>query len=112
MVSKSANYCFTNRDNNIGILLLCDVAIGEPCEKRVADCNAANLPQGKNSTKGLGRTAPPENSYIDLEGCKVPIGEGVQTDVNGSLLYNEYIVYDVRQVKMKFLFKLKFGYKI
>ncbi len=29
MVSKSANYCKTTKDDNIGLLLLCDVALGE-----------------------------------------------------------------------------------
>jgi hypothetical protein len=28
MVTKSANYCFTSRDNNIGLMLLCEVALG------------------------------------------------------------------------------------
>ena len=30
MSSKSANYCFTNKENNTGILILCEVAIGTP----------------------------------------------------------------------------------
>jgi len=29
MVSKSANYCFTNKSNNTGILLLCEVQFFE-----------------------------------------------------------------------------------
>ena len=29
MVSKSANYCCTTRSNNTGLLLLCDVALGD-----------------------------------------------------------------------------------
>jgi hypothetical protein len=29
MVSKSANYCFTSAANNIGLLLLCEVALGD-----------------------------------------------------------------------------------
>ena len=29
MVSKSANYCSTNRTNNTGLMLLCDVALGD-----------------------------------------------------------------------------------
>ena len=29
MVSKSANYCFTNKQNNTGLMLLCEVALGE-----------------------------------------------------------------------------------
>ena len=29
MVSKSANYCFTNPSDNIGVLMLCEVALGD-----------------------------------------------------------------------------------
>lgn len=28
MVTKSANYCFTSRENNTGLMLLCEVALG------------------------------------------------------------------------------------
>ena len=111
MVSKSANYCCTNRDNNVGVLLLCDVALGTPNEKLFSDYNAGNLPKGTHSTKGCGRNAPPESTYVDLDGCKVPLGEGKPTNSSGSLLYNEYIVYDVAQIKMKYLFKMRFDYK-
>lgn len=111
MVSKSANYCFTSRDNNIGLLLCCEVALGECNEKLQSDYNANLLPAGKMSTKGCGKTAPPPDSYVDLEGCKVPLGKGQPTGVNGSLLYNEYIVYDVAQIRMKYLFKIRFDYK-
>ena len=102
---------FTSRNNNTGILLLCDVALGNMNEKLYADYNAAELPPDKHSTKGCGRTAPLETSYTQLEGTQVPIGEGQQIPIQGSLLYNEYIVYDTKQVKMKFLFKIRFDYK-
>jgi poly [ADP-ribose] polymerase len=29
MVSKSANYCVTSKSNPVGLLLLCDVALGK-----------------------------------------------------------------------------------
>ena len=58
MSSKSANYCFTSPGNNIGILILCEVALGNMNQKFSADYYAANLPDGKHSTKGVGRTAP------------------------------------------------------
>lgn len=29
MVSKSANYCMTSKNNDTGLLLLCEVALGE-----------------------------------------------------------------------------------
>mmetsp|Transcript_12582 Transcript_12582/g.18336 ORF Transcript_12582/g.18336 Transcript_12582/m.18336 type:complete len:83 (+) Transcript_12582:467-715(+) len=76
-----------------------------------SDYNAGNLPKGTHSTKGFGRNAPPESTYVDLDGCKVPLGEGKPTNSSGSLLYNEYIVYDVAQIKMKYLFKMRFDYK-
>ena len=37
MCSKSANYCFTTPDNNTGLLLLCEVALGEMNELTRAD---------------------------------------------------------------------------
>jgi len=48
MVSKSANYCYTNPTNNTGILLLCEVALGDMNEKTAADYYASNLPPGKS----------------------------------------------------------------
>lgn len=66
MSSKSANYCFTNRDNPIGILLLCEVALGEMNEKIHADYYAANLPPGKMSTKGVGKIQPDPKNAVEL----------------------------------------------
>eukprot|EP00360_Condylostoma_magnum_P002189 CAMPEP_0168314504 /NCGR_PEP_ID=MMETSP0210-20121227/8636_1 /TAXON_ID=40633 /ORGANISM="Condylostoma magnum, Strain COL2" /LENGTH=76 /DNA_ID=CAMNT_0008283385 /DNA_START=1273 /DNA_END=1499 /DNA_ORIENTATION=+ len=76
-------------------MTLCEVAIGDPNYLYYADYNAGDLPEGKHSTKGCGKTAPPESSYVQLDGVTVPIGEGEATQIDGSLLYNEYIVYDV-----------------
>lgn len=43
------------------------------------------------------------------------MGPGVPTTVNNgkgfSLNYNEYIVYDTKQVRMRYLIKLKFLFK-
>ena len=48
MVSKSANYCYTNNQNNISCMLLCEVALGNMNEKFYADYNANILPIGKH----------------------------------------------------------------
>lgn len=44
MVTKSANYCFTSRLSNTGLMLLCEVALGEMNEKYYADYYANLLP--------------------------------------------------------------------
>ncbi|XP_065898038.1 poly [ADP-ribose] polymerase 1-like isoform X3 [Dysidea avara] len=52
MVSKSANYCFTSRDNPIGLLLLCEVALGEMYELKHSEY-VVKPPGTKLSTKAL-----------------------------------------------------------
>merc|ERR1712079_663586 len=112
MVSKSANYCNTTRSNNTGLLLLCDVALGEMYERTAADY-IEKLPKGKHSCKGVCKTTPGPSETTEIDGAQVPYGKGVkQSDVpKTDLLYNEYIVYDVGQVNCKYLLKLKFNYK-
>jgi poly [ADP-ribose] polymerase len=65
MVSKSANYCCTSKTNNTGLMLLCEVALGNCWEKYQADYYASNLPPNMNSTKGVGRTAPHKGETIE-----------------------------------------------
>lgn len=42
----------------------------------------------------------------------MPVGKGVPTGAKGSLLYNEFIVYDTAQIQMKYLLRLKFEYAV
>lgn len=113
MVSKSANYCFTNPTNNTGLLLLCEVALGEPRPLKKADYYANRLPAGTHSTHGMGRTGPdPAETITMSDGVKVPLGSHGPTNVSGtSLLYDEFIVYDVAQIRMRYLVRTKFHYK-
>ncbi|KAJ3056683.1 Poly [ADP-ribose] polymerase 2 [Rhizophlyctis rosea] len=105
MVSKSANYCYTNRNENTGILLLCEVALGDTNKLKQADYNAGDTASraGKHSTWGLGRTGPDPNQTVKLEdGVEVPCGTPVDTKETGlSLMYNEFIVYSLDQVKIR-----------
>lgn len=111
MSSKSANYCFTNRDSNTGLLMLCEVALGDMMTLRHAEM-ITELPKGKHSVKGMGQSYPnPVESLILSDGVEVPLGRAVHDlGMDSSLLYNEYIVYDVAQVKEKYLLKVKFHY--
>lgn len=111
MVSKSANYCATSRTNNTGLMLLCEVALGDPMECLAAKY-VTELPKDKHSVKGLGKTYPDAKEEIVHDGVKIPTGKPItDTTIKSSLLYNEYIVYDVAQVKVQYLFKMKFNYR-
>uniref|UniRef100_A0A4W3HYA8 Poly [ADP-ribose] polymerase n=1 Tax=Callorhinchus milii TaxID=7868 RepID=A0A4W3HYA8_CALMI len=111
MVSKSANYCHTSQADPVGLILLAEVALGNMYELKRAN-HITKLPKGKHSVKGVGKTAPDPNASIKLDGIEVPLGKGVQTPAtDSSLLYNEYIVYDVAQINMKYLLKLNFNYR-
>ena len=72
MVSKSANYCCTSRTNNTGLMLLCDVALGNMYEARKAEY-VEKLPPGFHSTKGLGKTAPDATNVKEIDGATVEI---------------------------------------
>ncbi|KAM3940243.1 poly [ADP-ribose] polymerase 2-like isoform 3-T3 [Leptodactylus fuscus] len=113
--SKSANYCFTTRDKNVGIILLSEVALGECNELLDADYDAQKKLKGKHSTKGLGRSIPDPQKKITHDGAVVPLGPLIDTQLknnNGyTLNYNEYIVYDNRQVRMKYLLQVRFNYE-
>ena len=111
MVSKSANYCFTSPQNNVGLMLLSEVALGDMHELTKADY-IEKLPANKHSVKGRGKTSPDETqAHTRKDGVVIPLGKSVTDDnLKTSLLYNEYIVYDVAQANVQYLLKLKFNY--
>ena len=110
--SKSANYCWTNANSNTGLMLLCEVALGQMNELKYADYYANNLPAGMLSTLGKGKTEPNKKTWITMDnGCIIPVGKPkVDHSFVGALLYNEMIVYNTNQIKMRYLVKLKFNY--
>ncbi|KAJ4968666.1 hypothetical protein NE237_015367 [Protea cynaroides] len=112
LVSKSAQYCYTDRNDPVGLMLLSEVALGEVYELKKASY-MDKPPQGKHSTKGLGKTKPQESDYVKWrDEVVVPCGKPVPSNVRSSeLMYNEYIVYDTAQVKLQFLLKVRFHYK-
>ncbi|KAK7839127.1 poly [adp-ribose] polymerase 1 [Quercus suber] len=112
LVSKSAQYCFTDKKNPVGLMLLSEVALGEIYELKKAKY-MDKPPEGKHSTKGLGKNIPLESEYVKWrDDIVVPCGKPVPSKVKASeLMYNEYIVYNTAQVKMQFLLKVRFHHK-
>ncbi|XP_049755065.1 poly [ADP-ribose] polymerase 2 [Elephas maximus indicus] len=114
MSSKSANYCFASRLKDTGLLLLSEVALGQCNELLGANPEAEGLLQGKHSTKGLGKMAPSPSHFITLNGSTVPLGPAGDTGVLNpegyTLNYNEFIVYNPNQVRMRYLLKVQFNF--
>ncbi|WOG94738.1 hypothetical protein DCAR_0314035 [Daucus carota subsp. sativus] len=112
MFSKSANYCCSTPTATSGVLLLCEVALGDMAELLNAKYDADKLPVGKLSTKGVGKTAPDLSEAETLEdGVVVPLGKPKQhSDVQASLLYNEYIVYNADQIRMRYVIHVNFNF--
>ena len=91
-------------------MLLCDVALGDMYHLTNAEY-MEKAPKGTLSTKGLGKYEPnPKNNLQLDDGLIVPNGKWMDTKRSTGLLYNEFIVYDVNQIKMKYMLKLKFKY--
>ncbi|KAH7145952.1 poly polymerase catalytic domain-containing protein [Dactylonectria estremocensis] len=118
MSSKSAGYCASYVSNGHALLLLCEAELGDPMQELTNASYSAGETAKKNgmySTWGQGSMGP--SKWVDasiahdgLKGIKMPdttIKPG-QTNVKGAgLYYNEYIVYDVAQVKLRYLFRVK-----
>ncbi|EEH17643.2 hypothetical protein PABG_00206 [Paracoccidioides brasiliensis Pb03] len=112
--SKSANYCWPNSSGKIGILMLCDVELGDPMLELVnSDYNAGEnaKKQGSLSTLGKGQTVPQGWKdagcvHESLKGALMPDVKDPpkkQDNTDVQLQYNEYIVYDVAQIRVKYL---------
>lgn len=109
-VTKSSNYCFTDSTSNTGLMLLCEVALGTPNVLTYSDYYADRLPAGTHSTWGRGRNAPDPAGDVDIGGgVKAATGKCVPVvpPVTGALLYDEFIVYNTMQIKMKYLVKVR-----
>jgi len=102
--TKSMNYCRAMNTNNIGCLLICEVSVG-----KIYECVNADSSLNKNkiekfkcqSTKGLGLYTP--SSMITDKNIIIPSGKLSDTNKNAYLRYNEYIVYDTNQIRIKYI---------
>ncbi|KAL8828885.1 MAG: hypothetical protein Q9191_002337 [Dirinaria sp. TL-2023a] len=117
--SKSAQYCSSGMSGDTGLLLLCEAELGKPMyEIPTGDSGAREQAEKRGciSTLGVGRTAP--QGWTDagiihdsLQGVQMPdvsqgIGDNKAANANGYLMYNEYIAYDVAQLRLKYLFRI------
>ncbi len=98
--------------NGIGLMMLCEVALGDIEERNRGDYNLPyTMENGKNSIKVIGINVPNEldNTIFDSD-IILPLGDPIKLDNKEKktfFAYNEYVVYDVNQIKMKYLVMFK-----
>ncbi|KAH9855747.1 poly polymerase catalytic domain-containing protein [Lenzites betulinus] len=119
VMSKSANYCHAYLSGGTGLLLLCEVAAKPFLEQHQANYDAAaeSKKVGARATKGVGRSQPGDwqdagvaLNNPELRGCHMPKGPAVDApNPQGYLQYNEYIVYDISQIRLRYLLMVKMG---
>lgn len=112
--SKSANYCCPYNSANMGLLLLCDVELGDPMlelqngdymagENAKKECKIATLGQGVSIPGGWKDAECLHPTLKDVKMPDVSLGPSSRKGQT-SLHYNEYIVYDVAQIRQRYLF--------
>jgi poly [ADP-ribose] polymerase len=109
MASKAAEFCVKDPGDNQSYLLLYEVALGNINQLHHVYVIPPVLPKHCNSIKVFGHTAPPKKSYITIdENIQVPLGKPETVNIpNSSQQHNEYIVYDDKQIRLKYLLRVK-----
>lgn len=110
--SKAILNCFAHLSNGVAYVLVSEVAVGTCNDLFNPDYNAINLPPGCDSTRGAGRQGPKQENEIKFEsaGTDIPMGPIVNTSHPSSMLqFNEYVVYNKNQTRMRYLLKCTLG---
>lgn len=110
LIEKSAPYCVPDPETGIGLLVLCDTALGEPLPLSKPEYITA-LPEGKISAKALARFHPdPTKEETGDDKVLVPIGAPTPTNLPDVFLdHAEYMVYDPAQVRIRYLVQVQFS---
>ncbi|KAK8089066.1 hypothetical protein PG997_004027 [Apiospora hydei] len=119
MSSKSANYCCSGISNGHALLLLCEAELGDPMHVLTDASYSAGedaKAKGMSSTWGQGMTGPSqwkdaECVHPSLKGVKMPdtsaAAPGPTNVPNAYLMYNEYITYNIAQIRLRYLFRIR-----
>jgi len=114
VLAKSASYCGLH--NNIGLLLLNEVALGKMHKIHQDDSSLMKAPKGFDSVLATGTIMPDatkefSDTTLSNSGHPVIFPQGTikNTSLTSSFYHNEYLVYDSQQVSMKYLLMIKWG---
>lgn len=118
VISKSFNYCNAHDTDDVGFVLLCEVALGDSYDdhETVVPYNRLDLPKKCTSRRGMGKTDVTNILGVECEGngmsytMNVPQGglkERKGLSNNASFLYNEYVIFNALQYRFRYLVKIK-----
>ncbi|VDM33242.1 unnamed protein product [Hydatigera taeniaeformis] len=109
-ISVSSAFAHPFGHNTAGFVALCEVSLGEMNPLMHIDFNANRLPDGKHSVLAVGRSMPDPSTWITLDdGVVVPCGKLIMSGVEKPPVpYNEFVVFDVRQIRLRYLMQLEF----
>eukprot|EP00808_Paulinella_micropora_P015188 g78302.t1 len=116
VASKAANYIHASAADPYGLLLCCDVALGDCYPLQEAEY-MSEAPAPYHSTCGQGKHQPSRQQTLAQDGgndnnAKLNLGPLDKPAERGAskLLYNEYIVFDEAQVRIDFMLLVKFNF--
>jgi poly [ADP-ribose] polymerase len=104
MATKSFNYTRAHATKNIGCLILAEVAVGNISKRNNPDYGITKESLAKtncHSALGIGKWGPASSTSIN--GVQIPNGEVAEINKDTYLRYNEYVIYDVKQVNIRYL---------
>ncbi|KAF5251101.1 hypothetical protein FANTH_3774 [Fusarium anthophilum] len=115
--SKSADYCYSTETGGDALLILCEAELGDMQTLVKSDYKAGTKAKktGMHSTWGQGKVGPRE--WVDagivhpsLKGVEMPNPNAKVSEtgtIDTELRYNEYICYDIAQVRLRYLLYVK-----
>lgn len=117
VVTKAAGYCHASPENKEGVLILCEVALGNMYQVFKAK-GFKKPPKYYHSVFGVGRMQPDPKKKIQCsDNVTASLGNVINNEdleknnLESDLIYNEYVVYDTAQVYMKYLVKISFEFQ-
>lgn len=105
VIANSMEYCYAQQSNNIGVVLLYEVALGNSIQHTDPEM-IDELPVGKHSVHGVGRICAQSIQCID--NAIISCGP-LHTDnnIDSFFNYDEFVVYKNTQIKLKYLVQFK-----
>ena len=108
MSQKSSCYCYPV--NNIALILLGEVSLGEEDKRTTTDFNLpSTLKEKCNSVHAMSRLEPSSGEFIDGDVLVPNDIAKFNERYNHCNDHAEYIVYNVDQIKLRYLLKIKYN---